>query len=335
MARFGVGGTTKDAAGRAAAGVETGRSVSGLGYGLSVPDIRRTRRAAGRKFRRPSRKLRRTPGCAASDCRWNGRRFPARQSVDVHCAGDRVRRAVRASRAICCFSSSGSRRNVAGGSVLSCWNLIDADHDRLAAFHRLLIRVGGVLNFVLDETVLDGGQRAAHGVDALDVLLARRARFRRSAVRCRNCRPTGSAVLVTPVSCAMICCVRSARRAASSVGSPSASSLALVCSDCAPPSTAASACMRHAHHVDVGLLRGERRAGGLHVKAQHHRARIAGAEALAHDVRVQPPRGAELGDLFQKIVVRVEEEGKPRREGIHIQAGFDGRARCRRWRWPA
>ena len=54
--------------------------------------------------------------------------------------------------------------------------------------------------------------------------------------------PTGSTVLVTPLSSAMICCVRSASRAASSVGSASASSRELVCSDCAPPSTAASAC---------------------------------------------------------------------------------------------
>ena len=41
---------------------------------------------------------------------------------------------------------------------------------------------------------------------------------------------------------------------------------------------------RDAHHVDVGLLRGERRSGGLDVKAQHHRAGIARAETLAHDV---------------------------------------------------
>ncbi len=40
----------------------------------------------------------------------------------------------------------------------------------------------------------------------------------------------------------MICCVRSAIVAASSVGSASASSRPLQCSDCAPPSTAASAC---------------------------------------------------------------------------------------------
>ena len=48
-------------------------------------------------------------------------------------------------------------------------------------------------------------------------------------------------MLTTPVSCAITCCVRSAIRTASSVGSASASSKEFVCSDCVPPSTAASA----------------------------------------------------------------------------------------------
>ena len=48
-------------------------------------------------------------------------------------------------------------------------------------------------------------------------------------------------MLVTPVSWAMICCVRSAMVAVSFVGSASASSSELVCSDLVPPSTAASA----------------------------------------------------------------------------------------------
>ena len=45
----------------------------------------------------------------------------------------------------------------------------------------------------------------------------------------------------TPVSRASTCCVRSASRALASVGSPNASSMALVCRLCVPPSTAASA----------------------------------------------------------------------------------------------
>jgi hypothetical protein len=53
---------------------------------------------------------------------------------------------------------------------------------------------------------------------------------------------SGSAVFTTPDSCAMTCWVRSAIVTASSVGSASASSSEFVCSDCVPPSTAASAC---------------------------------------------------------------------------------------------
>ena len=48
-------------------------------------------------------------------------------------------------------------------------------------------------------------------------------------------------MLATPVSSAMICCVRRATRTAFSVGSASASSNEFVCSDCVPPSTPASA----------------------------------------------------------------------------------------------
>ena len=64
--------------------------------------------------------------------------------------------------------------------------------------------------------------------------------------------PSGSIVLATPVSCAMICWARSAMRAASSVGSASASSWEFVCSDWVPPSTAASASIA----VRVMLLNG-------------------------------------------------------------------------------
>ena len=53
--------------------------------------------------------------------------------------------------------------------------------------------------------------------------------------------PRGSAVFATPDSCAITCCVRSAMVTASSVGSASASSSELVCSDCVPPRTPARA----------------------------------------------------------------------------------------------
>ena len=40
--------------------------------------------------------------------------------------------------------------------------VVDADDDLFAAFDRLKIAVGGILNFAVDETVFDSGQRPAH-----------------------------------------------------------------------------------------------------------------------------------------------------------------------------
>ena len=68
---------------------------------------------------------------------------------------------------------------------------------------------------------------------------------------------------------------------------------------------------RDADDVVVGLLRGQRAAGRLRVEAQLLRARVGRAEPVAHDARPQPPRRAELGDLLEEVVVRVEEERQP------------------------
>ena len=47
-------------------------------------------------------------------------------------------------------------------------------------------------------------------------------------------------------------------------------------------------------------------------------------EALAHDPRPQAARGAELGDFFEQVVVRVEEERQLRGEIVHAQACVNG-----------
>ena len=77
---------------------------------------------------------------------------------------------------------------------------------------------------------------------------------------------------------------------------------------------------RGAHHVVVRLLRGERAAGRLRVEAQRPGTRIFRAEAFHHRFVPDAARGAILGDLFEEIVVRVEEERKPRREVVHVHA---------------
>ena len=89
---------------------------------------------------------------------------------------------------------------------------------------------------------------------------------------------------------------------------------------------------RDPHDVVLGLLRGQGRTAGLGVEAERERLRVRGAEAVAHQRRPQPPRGAELRHLLEEVVVRVEEEGEARAELVRREAGFDRRLRSRRSR---
>ena len=130
-------------------------------------------------------------------------------------------------------------------------------------------------------------------------------------------------MFVTPVSCAMICCVRSAIRTAFSVGNANASSHELVCSDCVPPSTPASASIA----VRVMLFNGccavnDTPAVCTCVRINHDFGFLR-AERVAQLARPDPPRRAVLRDLLKEIDVRVEEEAQPRREIIDIQPAVD------------
>jgi hypothetical protein len=93
---------------------------------------------------------------------------------------------------------------------------------------------------------------------------------------------TGSTVFATPDSHAMICCVRSASVADSSVGSASASSRPLQWSDCAPPQHRSQGLHRDPHQVVVRLLRGQRAAGRLRMKSELLGARVRDAEPFDH-----------------------------------------------------
>ena len=131
--------------------------------------------------------------------------------------------------------------------------------------------------------------------------------------------PSGSTVLATPLSLAITCWVRSAVRAASSVGRPSASSLAVAVQRLRASQHGGERLHRDADDVVVGLLRGERAAGGLRVEAELLRARVRRAETVAHDPGPQPARRAELRHLFEEIVVRVEEEREPLAERVDVE----------------
>src|SRR6185437_14671550 len=59
------------------------------------------------------------------------------------------------------------------------------------------------------------------------------------------------------------------------------------------------------------------------MKPHHHRSWILRAEALLHNVRIQPPRRPVLRGLLKKIAVGIKEKRHPRSEGVDIQAGAD------------
>src|SRR4028118_1461485 len=101
--------------------------------------------------------------------------------------------------------------------------------------------------------------------------------------------PSGSATAVTPLSSARMSCVLRAIRAEKSVGSAIASSKLLVCSDCVPPSTAASASIV----VRTTLLYGACSVRGSPPGAAAPRRRRAA------------PRGARLDRRADDVVVRV------------------------------
>ena len=109
----------------------------------------------------------------------------------------------------------------------------------------------------------------------------------------------------------MICCVRSAMRADFLGRQRQRFVAAVAVQRLRAAEHRGQRLQRDAHDVVVGLLRGQRAAGGLRVKAQLLRARVGRAEPVAHDARPQPPRRAELRDLFEEVVVRVEEERQP------------------------
>ena len=123
----------------------------------------------------------------------------------------------------------------------------------------------------------------------------------------------------------MICCVRRATRTDFSVGSHSASSMLLVCSDCVPPSTAASACSVTRTTLFSGCWAVSVEPPVWVWKRSIQERGLLGAEALPHDLRPHAAGGAELGDLLQEVVVGVEEEGKLAGKVVHIQPGVDGR----------
>ena len=130
-------------------------------------------------------------------------------------------------------------------------------------------------------------------------------------------------MFATPVSSAMICCVRSAISAASSVGKCESLIVRIGVQRLRAAEHAGEGLDRDAGNVVQRLLNGQRNAGGLRVKTHLHRPRILRTEAFLHRPRPDDAGGAIFGDLFKEIVVGVEEERQPRDEFINIHPAIN------------
>ncbi len=85
--------------------------------------------------------------------------------------------------------------------------------------------------------------------------------------------------------------------------------------------------LRGGHRLDAGpadvvvdVLRGERPAGGLRVRAQRQRLGVRGVE-LAHQLGPQRPGGPQLGDLHEEVHADRPEEAQPRGERVDVEPG--------------
>ena len=81
---------------------------------------------------------------------------------------------------------------------------------------------------------------------------------------------------------------------------------------------------RCSHEIHLRLLGREGNACGLRVEAKLVGPGALRAEPLPHDPEPDPPRGAELGDLLEEVVVRVEEEAEPGCELVHREPAPQG-----------
>ena len=198
------------------------------------------------------------------------------------------------------------------------------DDDLVAGVDRPLDAVGGLLDLALLEAALDGGQRAAEGLDLVEIGPGGRLELVRQALDVvgagQRVGRLGHAGLVGqdllgPQGQPGGLLGRQGERLVAGVRVQALG----------PAEDGGEGLDRGPDDVVVDRLGGQRRAGGLDVEAAQHRARVRRPEALAHDRRPHPAGDPELGDLLEQLAPGREEERQPAGEVVDVEAALDGR----------
>ena len=123
---------------------------------------------------------------------------------------------------------------------------------------------------------------------------------------------------VVPLSrCSTICVLR-AMRAEKSVGSASASSSALVCSDWVPPCVAAIASTQvRATLLNTSCAASDQPEVWQWVRSDSERASCGSNSFISF--AQSSARGAQLRHLHEEVHADAEEERKPRREAVDVE----------------
>ncbi len=117
----------------------------------------------------------------------------------------------------------------------------------------------------------------------------------------------------------MICWVRKATVTACSEGSARASSMLLVCRDCVPPRTAASAWMA-TRTILFSACCAVRETPAVWVWKRINQELGFLAPKVSRNSLAQMRRAADIWQSPREIIVGVEEMGKPWRKGVDFQA---------------
>jgi hypothetical protein len=123
----------------------------------------------------------------------------------------------------------------------------------------------------------------------------------------------------------MINWVLRAMRAEKSVGSPTASSKGVGVQRLRAAQHGRQGLHRGADDVVVRVLRGQAPARGLHVGAQHGRARFLGLKRL-HQLVPQKRAARSMAISMKKFMPTPKKKESRGAKGIDVQAGLEGRA---------